>query len=156
MGTGWSGRRAGFPWRAERNREVRLRMKPPDRHEPRGLRLLAAGLLFIDAVSAAVGVAGIVGSLSIQGPAALLMIAVRGLSGALEATGSWLLLQQNPAAPAIARSGVLVAAVYATLGIAFRLAPTNLDPSLRLPVVLAYWTYALMILGLLRRIAVRT
>ncbi len=89
--------------------------------------------------------------LAAAGLPVIAMVGLRGLSGALEATGGWLLLQQNPAAHAIARSGVLLAAIYATLGIGARLAPTNLDPAFRMPVVFGYWAYALIMFGLLRR-----
>ena len=118
---------------------------------PRVLRWLAAGLLFADALSAAAGVAGALAGLSARGIPAVSMIALRAMAGALEATGAWLLLERRPAAAAIAKAGVLTAAVYATLGIGLRLAPTNLDPAFRAPVVMAYWAYALVVFGLVRR-----
>lgn len=124
---------------------------PRDRPGPRGLRLLASALLLVDSLSAAVGVAGTLTDLPVHGLPALAMIALRGASGALEATGAWLLLQYNPAAGPIARGGVLLAAAYATLGIGARLAPTNLDPAFRLPVIAGYWAYALVMFTLLRR-----
>ncbi len=123
-----------------------------DSGEPRrALRLLAGTLLLFDGLSSAVGVASALPTLAAQGPAALGAIALRGLVGAFEATGGYLLLARNPSAAPIARVGVILAAVYATIGIGARLAPTNLDPAFRHPVVVGYWAYALIMLSLLRR-----
>jgi hypothetical protein len=123
-------------------------------HRPgpgRALRLLAAGLLFFDALSAALGVAASVSALAVAGLPVVAMIALRGLSGALESMGGWLLLQRSQAARPIALSGTFLAALYATFGIGARLAPTNLDPAFRLPVVFGYWAYALTMFAMLRR-----
>ena len=116
----------------------------------RPLRLLAAALLLFDGLSAAFGVATATAGLAAHSPGVIAMVGLRALAGACEASGGWLLLQENPAATPIARVGVLLAACYATFGIGLRLAPTNLDPAFRQPVVVGYWAFALVVLGLLR------
>ena len=108
-------------------------------------------LLFIDALSAALGVASALPGLFAHGAPALAAIALRGATGALEATAAWLLLGDRLSGVPIARLAVVLAAVYATLGVGLRLAPTNLDPAARMPVVAGYWAYALVVLTLLRR-----
>lgn len=108
-------------------------------------RWAAAGLLGVDALSAVVGVASLLPGILAHSPVVIAMVLLRAASGWLEGAAALRLFDNRSGAVPLARTGVLLAAFYATLGIGLRLAPTNLDPSLRLPTVVMYWLLAAVV-----------
>jgi hypothetical protein len=121
----------------------------------RVLRLLPASLLLVEALSTGLRLASLVSTLVVYGPVALGMLALRGLVGAAQFTGGWLLLSERPTAAPIARMALLASAALTTLEIGFRLAPTNQDPSLRWYLVAVYWAYTLAMTWFLGRLEKR-
>jgi hypothetical protein len=109
------------------------------------LRILIGGVLILEGLSAALGVASRLTMLPAYPIPVLLMIAARALVGALEAMSGWLLLDQRPAAVPLARLAILLSAVHVTLGVGFGFAPTNLDPAFRTPFVIGYWIFAALV-----------
>lgn len=107
------------------------------------LRLLPASLLLIEAFSTVSRLAALLPVLGVYGPVALAVLGARGLAGALQFTGSWLLFSDQPPAAPIARAALLLSALVTTLETGFRLAPSNADPSLRWWLVGIYWVYAI-------------
>lgn len=108
-------------------------------------RKAAAWLLLADALSAAIGVAMLLPGLPMHAPPVIAMIALRAGAGLLEGAGGFRLLEGGASGAALGRAGSLVAALYVALGIGFRLAPSSLDPSLRLPMVVLYWAFAAIV-----------
>ncbi len=116
--------------------------------ESRGARIrrkTAAWLLLADALSAAVGVATLLPGLAMHAAPVIARIVLRAGAGMLEGAGGFRLLNGRASGAALGRAGSLVAALYVTLGIGFRLAPSSLDPSLRLPMVALYWLFAAIV-----------
>lgn len=109
------------------------------------LRILIGGVLILEGLSAALGVAGRLPMLPVYPIPVLLMIGARGLIGAMEAMSGWLLLDRRPVAVPMARLAILLSAVHITLGVGFGLAPTNLDPAFRTPFVVGYWIFAALV-----------
>jgi hypothetical protein len=107
------------------------------------LRLLPACFLFVEAFSTVSRLAALLPVLGVYGPVALVVLAARGLAGALQVTGAWLLFSGQPPAAPIARAALLLSAIVTTLETGFRLAPSNADPSLRWWLVAIYWAYAI-------------
>jgi len=114
------------------------------------LRILIGGVLILEGLSAALGVAGRLPMLPVYPIPVLLMIGARGLIGAMEAMSGWLVLDQRPAAVPLARLAILLSAVHITLGVGFSLGPTNLDPAFRTPFVIGYWVFAALMWAALR------
>lgn len=108
----------------------------------RVLRLLPPFLLIAEAVGSALRLAQLAGTLVVYGPVALGLLALRGLVAAVQLTTGWQLLSGRATAAPLARMAVLASAVLTALETGFRLAPTNIDPSLRWYLVAAYWLYA--------------
>jgi hypothetical protein len=59
------------------------------------------------------------------------------------------LIEQRPIAVGVARVTLVGSAVLTTLELGWRLAPSNLDPAWRWPVVVGSWIYAAVWLMLL-------
>ena len=79
------------------------------------------------------------------------LILARGVVGAMQLTTGWGLGSRRPSALALARWVVLVSAVLLTIEIGWRLTPTDIDPTYRWPMVVAYWVYALVAILFVRR-----
>src|SRR6476660_2671179 len=62
-----------------------------------------------------------------------------------------ILARRRSSALPLARWVLLVSAVLFTLEIGWRLTPTDLDPTYRWPLVLAYWVYAVVAFLFVRR-----
>jgi hypothetical protein len=81
---------------------------------------------------------------SIQGydRAALILVAARTVIGGMQLAGGFFLLGRRLAAGTLARFALLASAMLTTFEIGGRMAPTDLDPTFRWPLVIAYWVYA--------------
>lgn len=106
------------------------------------LRVLSF-LLVAEGVTTLFWLVQFVPSLGWRDRASVATILARGLVGAMQLTSGWWLATRRQSAPALARLSLLLSAGLLTLEIGARLSPTNLDPTFRWPVVLAYWIYAL-------------
>ncbi len=82
-------------------------------------------------------------SLGWRDPASTTLILFRGLVGAMQLTSGWWLSTRRPSAGPLARLALFLSAALMTLEIGERMSPTNLDPTYRWPLVIAYWVYAL-------------
>jgi hypothetical protein len=78
------------------------------------------------------------------------IIFARAVTGVGLFAGGWTLLKSAPPAAAIATVALLTSAVLRVLELGFALGPTDLAPNLHWPVTLAYATYALVGVTLLR------
>jgi hypothetical protein len=71
------------------------------------------------------------------------LILARGLLGALQFAGGWMLANRRPAGVVIARWALLAGAALTVLDVGFRLAPTNIYYWYRWQATAAYCIYAL-------------
>jgi len=81
--------------------------------------------------------------ISFYDPVAIVLIIARGLLGALQFTGGWLLANHRPAGPTIARWALLGGAAITVLDVGFRLAPSGIYSWYRWQVTATYVAYAL-------------
>ena len=79
------------------------------------------------------------------------LILTRGVVGAMQLTTGWGLASRRPSALALARWVLAASAVLLTIETYSRLTPTDLDPTYRWPLVVAYWVYALVAILFVRR-----
>ena len=77
-----------------------------------------------------------------NGPVALALILARGLAGALQFAGGWLLATRRPQGVVLAQWGLAGGALLTILGVGFGLAPTSIYHWLRWQVTGAYCVYA--------------
>ena len=75
-------------------------------------------------------------------PVAIALIVARGLLGALQFTGGWLLSSHRPTGPVIARWALIAGAALTVLDVGFRLAPTSIYSWYRWQVTAVYIVYA--------------
>ena len=115
------------------------------------MRQLLALLLVLEGIATPIWIARLLPSLAAYDALVLVVIVARLVTAAGLFMGGWLLTNQRPAAAPIARAALLVSAVLTTMEIGFRMAPSNLDPTFRWPVVALYWVYALGVSWYLRR-----
>ena len=106
------------------------------------LRVLAF-LLIAEGVWTLVWFTQLLSSLGWRDKSSVVFILARGLVGAVQLSTGWGLASRRPSSAALARWVLLVSAVLLTIEIGWRLTPTDLDPTWRWPLVLAYWVYAL-------------
>lgn len=109
----------------------------------RGLRTFFAILLALEALNAMLWAARIVSAASAYDVVVLLMVLLRVVVSALQGAAAWLLTGGAPSGVPLARLAFLASALLLVGEIGFRLAPSSLQPGLRMPVVVAYWLYAL-------------
>jgi len=110
-------------------------------------------LLIADGLLTGLWVAARVPTLGVHGPVTIAFILARGLAAAALVAGGWLLLQGRLPGTPIARAALVVAASLYTVDVAFRLSPTNMDPTFRWVPVAAYWIYAAAVRAYLGRAA---
>jgi len=110
-------------------------------------------LLILDGLLAGLWVAARLPTLGVHGPVTIAFILARGFAAAALLAGGWLLLQRRPPGTPIARAALVAAASLYTVDVAFRLSPTNLDPTFRWVPVVAYWVYATVVRGYLGKTA---
>jgi hypothetical protein len=109
----------------------------------RGVRMLLAVLLAVEALNALLWSSRILSAAPAYSAGVLLMVLLRVLAAALQGTAAWLLTGGAPAAVPLARLAFAFSAVLLVGEVGFRLAPSSLPPGLRMPVVVAYGLYAL-------------
>ena len=102
-----------------------------------------ACLLVVEGVFTALWMARMIPTLAGHDGIVVALMMARGLVGAAQLTSGLFLFGRRPAAATIARSALLVSAVLMTLEVGERLAPSDLEPGLRWPVVVGYWVYAI-------------
>jgi hypothetical protein len=107
--------------------------------------------LLLESAFNALHVAALLSVIGGYDPVAKLLIAARGLVGALQFAGGWTLAARRPAGPVLARTALLVAAVITTLDVGFDLAPMDVYPWWRWQVTAAYWIYAMVAIVVLSR-----
>ncbi len=107
-----------------------------------GARLIGF-LLVAEGVSTVVWLTQLLPTLSWRTGSSVALVVVRAIAGAMQVTSGWWLSTHRPAAVALARAALMLSAVLTTLELGARLAPSNLDPTFRWPLVAAYWMYAL-------------
>ncbi len=106
-------------------------------------RRVVAFLLIAEAMFGALRLSSLVGQMGIYDSLAVTIILGRGLLGALQFTGGWLLASNRPAGPAIARWALLAGAAITVLDVGLRLAPTTVYYWYRWQVTAVYAVYAL-------------
>lgn len=106
------------------------------------VRLLAF-LLIAEALFGGVRVAGLLPRLPGYDVVAIALILARGLLGALQFTGGWLLATHRPQGPVIARSAFLGGALLTVFDVGLGLAPTSIYAWLRWQVTAVYAAYAI-------------
>lgn len=105
--------------------------------------ILIALLLIVEGLSTGLWIARVVPMLSVLGALVIGLMLARGLIGAMQLAGGVFLLGRRPAAVTLSQWALIGSATLTTFEIGERLVPTNLVPSLRWPLVGAYWVYAL-------------
>jgi hypothetical protein len=114
------------------------------------LRVVAL-LLIAEGVWTLMWLTQLLSSLGWRDKSSVALILARGVVGAMQLTTGWGLAGKRPSALALARWVLLVSAVLFTVEIGWRLTPTDLDPTYRWPLVVAYWVYALVAFLFVRR-----
>src|SRR6476646_6093150 len=102
------------------------------------LRVVAL-LLIAEGVWTLMWLTQLLSSLGWRDKSSVALILARGVVGAMQLTTGWALASRRPSALALARWVLLVSAGLLTIEIGWRLTPTDLDPTYRWPLVLAYW-----------------
>ena len=103
---------------------------------------LIAFLLILEAMFAGLYVVNQLDQLGMNGSVALTLILARGLAGALQFAGGWLLATRRPPGAVLAQWGLAAGAVITILGVGFNLAPTSIYHWLRWQVTGIYCVYA--------------
>jgi len=111
--------------------------------------VLIALLLIVEGLSTGLWVARVVTAEGAFGPTATVLMVLRGLVGAVQLTGGVFLLAGRRASMRLSQFALIASALLTTLEIGLRLTPNNLVPSLRWPLVAAYWIYAVGAAGYL-------
>jgi len=114
------------------------------------VRLIAFALIF-EAMFACLYVANALGQLGIYDTVAVALIVARGLLGALQFSGGWLLATGRPPGAVLAQWGLAGGAIVTILGVGFNLAPTSIYHWLRWHATGVYVVYAVAAIGVLRR-----
>ena len=99
----------------------------------------------VDGLAAALWFTTLLASLSGRDTLSVVVIVARAGVGALAVIGGWLLTQRRPPGEQLAVVASVATAAIVTLGTIWRLLPTNLDPSFRMPMVWVYWGVTLVI-----------
>ena len=100
-------------------------------------------------------IADLLGQLQIYDSIAIALIVARGLLGAVQFAGGWLIATHRPAGPLLAQWGLAGGALVTLLGVGFGLAPTSIYHWLRWQATGAYVAYAVGGIVLLRRYGTR-
>jgi hypothetical protein len=109
------------------------------------MRRVIGVLLMVDGLTTAYWFTTLLDSLAVRDPLSVITIVARLAVGLVSAIAGWLVTQRRPPGLGLAVVASLVSAALVTVGLAWRLLPTNLDPGLRLPMAGAYWLLAVMI-----------
>ena len=106
------------------------------------IRAVLAPLLIVEALMTSVWIARHLPGLFARDAATIAIIAVRAIVGVLALMSGVWLIERRPIAAATARVTLVASAILTTLELGWRLAPTNVDPAWRWPVVAGAWIYA--------------
>lgn len=109
------------------------------------MRRVIGVALMVDGLATALWFTTLLGSLGTRDPLSVAMILARVFAGALCLIAGWLVTQRRPPGDALAIVAAALTALFVTAGIVWRLIPTNLDPTWRLPVAGLYWCAAAVI-----------
>lgn len=109
------------------------------------MRRVIGVALMVDGLTTAMWFTTLLGSLGTRDPLSVAAILARVGIGALCVIAGWLVTQRRPPGDALAVIAAAAAALLVTAGTVWRLLPTNLDPTLRLPVAGLYWCAAVVI-----------
>ena len=109
----------------------------------RGFRMLLAILLAFEAVNALLWSSRILSAAPAYSALVLTMVLLRVVVSAAQGAAAWLLIAGAPAGVPLARLAFVSSAVLLSGEIGLRLSPSSLQPGVRLPLVGAYWLYAL-------------
>jgi hypothetical protein len=112
---------------------------------------LIAFLLILEAMFAGLYLVNQIDQLGMNGPVALALILARGLAGALQFAGGWLLATRRPQGVVLAQWGLAAGAVITIIGVGFNLAPTSIYHWLRWQVTGVYCLYAAGAILLVRK-----
>lgn len=107
------------------------------------MRRVLAALLVIEALWTVTRLASLVSTIEAYDWTAILLIAARGLTGAMLMSGGWLLFERRQSAAPIAGAALLLSAVLFILDAGLGLAPSGIYPFWRWQFVGAYWLYAI-------------
>jgi hypothetical protein len=113
---------------------------------------LIALLLVVEGLSTGLWIARLVPRLSAFDALVVALMVARGLVGAMQLTGGVFLMGRRPAAVPLSQWALIASAALTTLEIGARMAPANVVPGFRWPLVGAYWVYAIGAVLYLRRI----
>jgi len=112
-------------------------------------RLLAFALI-AEAMFGALRTAGLISQLGVYDPVAVALIILRGLLGALQFVGGWLLASRRPQGFGLSRWAFAAAAIVTLFDVGMGLAPTSIYPWLRRQVTIGYAVYAIAAIVFLR------
>jgi hypothetical protein len=105
-------------------------------------RGLVAIFFVLDAADTAVWLAGVIPGMATISATAFGLVAVRGLVGSVEVIAAWLLVRRAAAARPLSIVALIGAASVTTLVVGLGLAPSDVPPGARGPVVAVYWVIA--------------
>jgi hypothetical protein len=108
-------------------------------------------LLAFESVWNGVWVAGTLPNAVVYDATALTLLAIRGLICSFQGTAAFMLLNRHPAGARFGQVALVASALALALELGFALAPTNVFPSFRWPMVGAYCVYAAAGVWWLRR-----
>jgi hypothetical protein len=112
---------------------------------------LLAFLLIAESLFGALYVSSLIAYVGNYDGVAVALILARGVLGALQFIGGWLLANRRPAGPVLSRLALVAGAVHVVLSLGFNLAPTDIYYWYRWHVTTAYCAYALAGVALLSR-----
>ena len=121
---------------------------------PAAVRILGF-LLIGEGIWTLVWLTQLLSSLGWRDTLSVALILIRGATGAAELTIGTALSSRRPSAISLVRWVLPISAVLLTIELGANMTPTNLDPTYRWPVVIAYWLYASAAVWLVRHQARR-
>ncbi len=112
------------------------------------VRMLAA-LLFLESLAGVFYLSGLISALPGHDASVIGLVILRGVVGALQFAGAWMLFARRPPGVPIARAALVGSMVWTLLAVGFNLAPTGVYPWWRWQFTAAYGFYVLAALGAL-------
>ncbi len=109
------------------------------------MRRVIGVALMVDGLATALWFTTLLSSLGTRDPVSVAAILARVAVGALCVIAGWLVTQRRPPGDTLAPYAAAAAAILVTAGTVWRLLPTNLDPTWRLPVAGVYCCAAVVI-----------
>lgn len=109
------------------------------------MRRVIGVALMVDGLATALWFTTLLSSLGTRDPLSITLILARVVAAAICVIAGWLVTQRRPPGDTLAIVGAAMTALLVTAGTLWRLIPTNLDPTWRLPVAGLYWCAAAVI-----------